>query len=227
MRQFLSSEVNKEDFMTVLMESKIEATHRLQREGHWNAASIYRDRVRNRLRSEGMTRAQAREGAWEAMSERFQPVDVTAFKAALAMRLCPPGYPSATTTAWQAVWAPIALVAEFDQPLRKALGIDGRTEAEVLTLYRMLPVKVQQEIETRAIFESDQLADDMMRPRPERLLEWARPQLSKMLETVDREALDTDYECMTFEFLERLVDAWPLLEESVELFWEHDEGIAS
>ena len=41
--------------MTVMLESKIEATHRLQRSGQWNAASLYRDRVRNRLRSEGMT----------------------------------------------------------------------------------------------------------------------------------------------------------------------------
>jgi hypothetical protein len=74
MRQFLPSEVNEEDFMTVtFVESKIEATHRLQRSGHWNAASIYRDRERLRIRAEGNTRTEAREGAWQLMSERFQP----------------------------------------------------------------------------------------------------------------------------------------------------------
>ena len=37
--------------MTVMLESKIEATHRLQRSGQWNAASLYRDRERLRPRA--------------------------------------------------------------------------------------------------------------------------------------------------------------------------------
>ena len=54
--------------MTVMLESKIEATHRLQRSGQWNAASLYRDRERLKLRADGNTRAEAREGAWLAMT---------------------------------------------------------------------------------------------------------------------------------------------------------------
>ena len=39
-----------------MQESKIVATKRLQDEGHWNEASLYREGIRETLRSEGMTR---------------------------------------------------------------------------------------------------------------------------------------------------------------------------
>ena len=46
-------------------ESKIVATKRLQSEGLWNEASLYREEVREHLRGEGMTRKEANRGAWE------------------------------------------------------------------------------------------------------------------------------------------------------------------
>jgi hypothetical protein len=61
----------------------------------------------------------------------------------------------------------------------------------------------------------------MMRPRPERLLEWAEPQLREAFEGIDRGAIDGDYETMTYEFFERVMDEWALLEESVALFWQY------
>jgi hypothetical protein len=224
MRQFLSSEVNKEDFMTVLMESKIEATHRLQRSGQWNAASLYRDRERLRLRAEGNTRADAREGAWQAMTERFRPRDESAFLTALAMQLCPPKLPTgkdqwAFTTVWQATWVVITSVVEFDLSLRRALGIEEITDEHLRGLHTLLPVSEREQIDTWLRSESDLTAARLAWPRPEPLLEWAEPQLREAFEAIDPEAIDGDYECITVEFLEKLLNAWSVLEESVELFW--------
>ena len=56
------------------MESKIELTHRLEREGRWEEASLFRDQVRQRLKREGKTRQEANEGAWQAMAERYPPI---------------------------------------------------------------------------------------------------------------------------------------------------------
>ncbi|MDA1252837.1 MAG: hypothetical protein O2820_26905 [Planctomycetota bacterium] len=207
-----------------MLESKIEATHRLQRSGQWNAASLYRDRERLKLRADGNTRAEAREGAWLAMTERFQPPDEKAFRAAGAVGYCPPKVPNgkdqrAFTTAWQATWIVISRLAEVDHPLRVALGIDGLTQMHFFNLHLMLPIDEQEQIESWLIRESEPLADEMLHPRPEPLLEWAEPQLREAFDSIDREAIDGDYECMTFEFLERLVDAWALLEESCEFLW--------
>ena len=56
-------------------ESKIVATKRLQSEGLWNEASLYREEVREHLRGEGMTRKEANKGAWEKMLEAYPPFD--------------------------------------------------------------------------------------------------------------------------------------------------------
>ena len=56
-----------------MQESKIVATKRLQDEGHWNEASLYREGIRETLRSEGMTRKEANRVAWEKMLEVFPP----------------------------------------------------------------------------------------------------------------------------------------------------------
>ncbi len=55
-------------------ESKIEATHRLQRDGRWTAACEFRDRVRRELRQAGKTKGEANDEAWRRMSEEFPPV---------------------------------------------------------------------------------------------------------------------------------------------------------
>ena len=60
--------------MEAVGESRIAATHRLQREGRWDEASRYRDEVRRELRSEGKKRADANDGAWAAMLEEFPPL---------------------------------------------------------------------------------------------------------------------------------------------------------
>lgn len=58
-------------------ESKIEATHRLQRDGRWTAACEFRDRVRRELRQAGKTKGEANDEAWRRMSEEFPPIEVT------------------------------------------------------------------------------------------------------------------------------------------------------
>ena len=54
-------------------EAKIDATHRLQDEGRWDEASIYRDEQRQKFRAEGLTRKESHQKAWETMSLKFPP----------------------------------------------------------------------------------------------------------------------------------------------------------
>ena len=58
-----------------MSEPKIEATHRLQRDGRWTAACEFRDRVRKERREAGDTRDVAGEKAWEAMAQEFPPLN--------------------------------------------------------------------------------------------------------------------------------------------------------
>lgn len=55
------------------MESKIEATHRLEREGRWDEACGFRDAARQECRNKGLTRREANERAWELMIAEFPP----------------------------------------------------------------------------------------------------------------------------------------------------------
>ena len=59
----------------MMAESKIELTHRLQREGRWNEASEFRDKVRSEQREAGRPRAEANEEAWSRMAEKFPPLE--------------------------------------------------------------------------------------------------------------------------------------------------------
>ena len=52
-------------------ETKISATHRLQREQRWGPASRYRERRRQELRSMGVSRKLARDQAWAEMIQEF------------------------------------------------------------------------------------------------------------------------------------------------------------
>jgi hypothetical protein len=57
-----------------MLESKIEVTERLRREGRWSEASLFKDQELKRLRGEGMNKAEASEQAWAAMAETFPPL---------------------------------------------------------------------------------------------------------------------------------------------------------
>jgi hypothetical protein len=54
-------------------ESKIGLTERLRAEGRWGEASRFKDETLRTLRSQGMTKAEAGEAAWEALSEKYPP----------------------------------------------------------------------------------------------------------------------------------------------------------
>lgn len=56
------------------MESKIEATRRLQVDGRWDEAAEAKDREKDRLIESGMTRRQAGPLAWKWLSENFPPM---------------------------------------------------------------------------------------------------------------------------------------------------------
>jgi hypothetical protein len=60
--------------MTEKIESKIELTERLRREGRDKEALQYREQIREQLRAEGKTRKEAKEGAWEAAHLAFPPL---------------------------------------------------------------------------------------------------------------------------------------------------------
>ena len=47
----------------LVTESKIEATHRLQKDGRWDEASEYRCEQRQKYRDEGLTKKEANEKA--------------------------------------------------------------------------------------------------------------------------------------------------------------------
>ena len=57
----------------IATESKIVATHRLQKDGRWDEASVYRGEQRQKFRAEGLTKKEANEKAWEAMSLKYPP----------------------------------------------------------------------------------------------------------------------------------------------------------
>ena len=213
--------------MTVMTESKIAATHRLQQAGHWNAASVFRDRERLRLREAGHTRSEARELAWLLMNERFQPTDYGRAETAILMAECPPKLDAPETdqweftTAWQATWFVVCRLAAHDRPLCNALGIEDLTCEQLESLKGLLPIDEQERIADMLVAETDEVCNRLARPRAEPLLDWAKPRLQAAFEMVDREALDGAYEGITFEYFERLIDAWALLEESVEFFWKN------
>lgn len=55
-------------------ESKIELTERLRREGRWGEASRFKDEALRKLRSDGMTKADAAEEAWRRMAAQYPPL---------------------------------------------------------------------------------------------------------------------------------------------------------
>ena len=54
-------------------ESKIGLTERLRAEGRWGEASRFKDETLRTLRSQGMTKAEAGDNAWQQMAEKYPP----------------------------------------------------------------------------------------------------------------------------------------------------------
>jgi len=61
--------------MPFVEESKIAATHRIQADGRWEEASLFRDERRKKYKTQGLKRAEANEKAWQAMIDEFPPED--------------------------------------------------------------------------------------------------------------------------------------------------------
>ena len=57
-----------------MTESKVQLLERWRREGRAEEVARYRDEVRQKLRAEGGTRMQAKEGSWEAARAEFPPL---------------------------------------------------------------------------------------------------------------------------------------------------------
>ena len=58
-----------------MQEHELKEYQRLRAEGRWNAASEFREAERKRLRAAGLNRQEAREEAWEAMLDKYPPLD--------------------------------------------------------------------------------------------------------------------------------------------------------
>ena len=67
-----------------MTESKITLTHRLQREGRWEEASLFKDSHIAQLKAEGKPRKEAQQAAWEGMEKRFPPQTIETEPEALA-----------------------------------------------------------------------------------------------------------------------------------------------
>ncbi|GEM_PF-926514 len=59
----------------VIQEHELKEYQRLRAEGRWNAASESREAERKRLRAADRNRQQARDESWEAMLEKYPPLD--------------------------------------------------------------------------------------------------------------------------------------------------------
>lgn len=59
-----------------MIESKIDLTNRLKREGRWGEASLFKDEKIKAQRAAGMHRPEAQAEAWEAMAEKFPHVEI-------------------------------------------------------------------------------------------------------------------------------------------------------
>lgn len=55
-------------------ESKINLTHRLQKEGRWGEATKFKDECIAKSRSKGMNRTESRQAGWEAMEKEYPPL---------------------------------------------------------------------------------------------------------------------------------------------------------
>jgi hypothetical protein len=60
-----------------VIESKIELTDRLRREGRWGEASRFKEQALKECRAKGLTGQEAKEAAWEATARAYPPVAVT------------------------------------------------------------------------------------------------------------------------------------------------------
>ena len=58
-----------------MQEHELKEYQRLRAEGHWTVASEFREAERKRLRAAGLNRQEAREEAWEAMLDKYPPMD--------------------------------------------------------------------------------------------------------------------------------------------------------
>ena len=119
--------------MAEKIESKIELTDRLRREGRDEEASPYRNQVREQLRAEGKTRKEAMEGAWEATRVAFPPLPPSE-KSTPAPPAVAPATDEVSSTAdegWVIEWfSPLSTLAEWQA--KHCVSLTDEALAELL-----------------------------------------------------------------------------------------------
>ena len=208
--------------MQAVIESKIQATHRLQKNGRWNQASLYRERERNRLRDAGWKRADAREEAWRLMIERFQPGDHDAFSSGCTLEFFPPilvgtAEQPVLSIAWLAMWKLLAELVAHDAVLRTLVLGDELDVATVLSLAKT--PEGRERLSADDYEPAWDALDSEPSPEPETVLELVKPVLQRAGETVDRGGSELGYRQLTARCLDRILEAWPVIEESVKYFF--------
>ena len=207
--------------MPAQLESKIDVTHRLQREGRWTQASLYRERERNRLRSEGWKRADAREEAWRLMIDRFQPKDSDAFNSACTLEFLPPivmdtEYQPVVSVAWLGLWKVLVEPMAYDAVLRPLVLGD---ELDVVTVRSLLQTPEGKErLHANDYKAAWKALETEPSPEPETVMEFVEPVLRRAQETVDRGGDEQGYRQLTAGCLDRILDSWRVIGESTQLF---------
>ena len=186
----------------VVTETKIAATHRLQKDGRWEEASEYRAEQRQKFRDEGLTKKEANEKAWEAMILKF------------------PAPPHEDAAAW------FDKESEFARPYldpqtSSFFSVYCRVRA---VLYRLCPVEMKQadkptterrlEPQTALPLGSTERTDDLLKFAFEHPVDFLGHCGEVLEETVDELPDDTD-DCLE-DILPEFVDSIPAMQRIVQ-----------
>jgi hypothetical protein len=203
--------------MSILTESKIDTTHRLENDGRWLTASRFRHNRRAELRAAGQSKSAAREHAWIAMGERFPPVNEAAqrrwlFVARIASPYVPPSIKWRFRTAWAATFEVLGFLAGQSAEVREATDALSEAISSRLGCGEGIHPKQVGFVSQESV---EQLVSDYS---PEELLGQLRSELIELRLTMADEEKRIGVEETCAE-LDVLVDLIPLLVEHAEIYW--------
>jgi hypothetical protein len=186
----------------VVTETKISATHRLQKDGRWEEASEFRAEQRQKFCAEGLTKKEANEKAWEAMILKYPPP------------------PNEDTAAWFDKESELPWLY-LDHKSASFLSVYCKIRA---VLHRISPVEMKQadkpttenrlEPQTALPLGSTERTDDLLKFALEHPVDFLGHCGEVLEETVDELPDDTD-DCLE-DILPEFVDSIPAMQRIVQ-----------
>ena len=198
--------------MSTLVETKIDTTHRLEKDGRWKTASRFRHKRRQELRESGMSKSDARETAWDEMTWRFPPVDQDWRRKMMLAAKFPSLVPAASAWLFRNSWsAACQLLAFFGSQDENLLETD-------------IPDVISTRLEMEFGGENWAAKGVANEQSLEHLLKFYDPSLLDYLEAelhVVQQALEGDDPVVaaTRDELKAVVDAFNLLRDAAKIFW--------